>query len=119
MTLETAATSYPVEVSGWDIRTQFFVEHGEMRWDKEGNKFVSLRSPVRDGALVYVRLVSPTGTMGPILMAYKAEIAALQRSRDTFDVRLMPYQRQRAASAMVSSPRDSVVEFIAREKQSF
>lgn len=55
--------SYRVEVSGWDTGENFFVERTLLNWENDGRKEVILRTPLQEGALVFVRLVSePMGT---------------------------------------------------------
>lgn len=51
--------SYAVEVSGWDARESFFVENTDLTWTAEGIKEIRLRRPVREGSIVFVRLIQP------------------------------------------------------------
>jgi hypothetical protein len=52
-------SSYAVEVSGWDLNGAFFVEKTDLKWTAGGIKEISLRQPVREGALIFVRLMQP------------------------------------------------------------
>ncbi len=51
--------SYAVEVSGWDVSEIFFVEKTNLTWAADGMKEVSLRHPVREGSVIFVRLMQP------------------------------------------------------------
>ena len=48
MGVETlTATIYPIEISGWNVDGEFFVERTELRWNEKGEKRVSIREAVR------------------------------------------------------------------------
>lgn len=47
---------YLVEVSGWDLNENFFVEKTMLFWEMDGRKKVLLRTPLAQGTLVFVRL---------------------------------------------------------------
>lgn len=49
--------SYGVEVSGWDASENFFVEQALLDWHRDGTKEVLLRCPLREGCVVFVRLL--------------------------------------------------------------
>jgi len=46
---------YAIEISGWNVSEDFFVEQTELAWDSSAHK-VLLKHPVREGALVFIRL---------------------------------------------------------------
>jgi hypothetical protein len=52
-------STYRVEVSGWDTSRSFFVEKAELEWNDEGWKHVALGRELKDGAIVFVRLLQP------------------------------------------------------------
>ncbi|MGH9738241.1 MAG: hypothetical protein ACRD4X_06590 [Candidatus Acidiferrales bacterium] len=52
-------TSYSVEVSGWDVSETFFVETTDLTWTADGMKEIFLRRSVREGSVVFVRLMQP------------------------------------------------------------
>ncbi|MGB6431871.1 MAG: hypothetical protein WBF06_14905 [Candidatus Acidiferrales bacterium] len=120
MPSEATMAKYSVEVSGWDVDAQFFVERTELFWNGDGDKFVSLRSAVRDGSLLSVRPISHLGLSGPLLMAYQAELAVENETCDwkKFKVRLVPYRRTGSTNAPSNRSLDSFVEFTRHEKQS-
>lgn len=62
MSLQTEATdSYRVEISGWDTSDRFFVERTTLDWGEDEAKRVSLRSIVREGSVVFLRLLQSFG----------------------------------------------------------
>lgn len=54
--LETEESSRPVEISGWDLAENFFVEKTMLRKCHDGSRRVVLCTPLRVGALVFARL---------------------------------------------------------------
>jgi hypothetical protein len=50
---------YPVEVSGWDSSHTFFVEKADLAWSEQTGKRVILRRALRDGSVLFVRLIQP------------------------------------------------------------
>jgi hypothetical protein len=65
-------SSYRVEVSGWDGRENFFVEKTVLEWILEEKEEVSLRTPLREGCVVFVRLLQPLMNSNNFLIAYQA-----------------------------------------------
>jgi hypothetical protein len=59
MDLEGNPNSYAVEVSGWDASEDFFVEKTDLAWTADGMKEISLHHTVREGSVVFVRLIQP------------------------------------------------------------
>jgi len=53
---ETEESSRPVEISGWDLAENFFVEKTMLRRCDDGSRKVLLHTPLRVGALVFARL---------------------------------------------------------------
>jgi hypothetical protein len=53
---------YAVEVSGWDVSESFFVEKTSLAWAEDGMKEISLWHPVREGCVIFVRLMQPVTT---------------------------------------------------------
>lgn len=50
-----AQDRYAIEISGWNLSEDFFVEQSELVWDARAQR-VLLNHPVREGALVFIRL---------------------------------------------------------------
>ena len=54
--LTQQAANYRVEVSGWDAAEAFFLEKTVLYWNTSGQE-ISLRSHLREGTVVFVRLL--------------------------------------------------------------
>jgi hypothetical protein len=68
---------YRVEVSGWDRAENFFVEKTTVDWNQEGKKDIALRAEIREGSVLFVRLLQTTVDVNNIPIAYEAvKIAA-------------------------------------------
>jgi hypothetical protein len=68
----TSINSYRVEVSGWDATDAFFVEKTMLDWSGGEEKEISLRSPMREGAVAFVRLLQQSGKLDSFPIAYRA-----------------------------------------------
>jgi len=68
--------SYRVEVSGWDAKENFFVEKTSLEWSSEDNKSIRLRSAIRPGCIVFVRLLQPLASGAAFPIAYEALTSA-------------------------------------------
>lgn len=64
--------SYRVEVSGWDAAENFFVGKTTLEWAGNGRKEVTLHCPLRQGAIVFVRLLQPISEANSFPIAYQA-----------------------------------------------
>lgn len=62
MDFEGIEHSYAVEVSGWDASENFFVETTGLTWTAEGTKQISLHQRVREGSVIFVRLMQPVAS---------------------------------------------------------
>ena len=54
--------SYSVEISGWDASDDFFVEKTDLTWTADGMKEISLHRSVREGSVIFVRLMQPVAS---------------------------------------------------------
>jgi hypothetical protein len=79
---------YRVEVSGWDLEENFFVEKTDLEWDEIQGKRIRLSRSVKKGAVVFVRLLQPLAATSGYPIAYHAEQHGPEDSRGTFEVRL-------------------------------
>jgi hypothetical protein len=52
-----APATYRVEVSGWDFSENFFVEKTGLEWNGKEKKEIMLSSILREGCVVFVRLL--------------------------------------------------------------
>ena len=64
--------SYRVEVSGWDASENFFVEKTILDWTSEESKEVLLHSALREGSVVFMRLLQPMSGSNNFPLAYQA-----------------------------------------------
>jgi len=92
--------TYPIEISGWNVDGEFFVERAELRWDDTGQKRVSLRETVRDGSVVFARLISRKSECPAVPIAYQAELVPDQRSRGAIEMKLAPCQPRPSESGL-------------------
>lgn len=67
------SATYQIEISGWDRAENFFVEKADLEWSEDHSKKVSLRHELRDGAVVFVRLLASTAPSHALPIAYLAE----------------------------------------------
>lgn len=66
------ATSYRVEVSGWDEKENFFVEKTTLDWSEGTGKKVELRARVAPQAVIFVRLSQQMGGSNGLPIPYRA-----------------------------------------------
>ena len=95
--LETAATYYPVEVSGWDTEHNFFVEKTTLEWSETSGRTILVRRQLQQGALVFVRLAGPLQTAYPL--PYRVKGTQLRGARGMHRVRL---EQMRGEGSQVS-----------------
>jgi|ERR1700688_3282176 hypothetical protein len=69
-----ASSGYRVEVSGWDAAETFFVEKTVLDWEGEGKKEIVVRRSLREGCVVFVRLLQPITTGITFPIAYQTRI---------------------------------------------
>lgn len=67
------ASTYSVEVSGWDHSHAFFVERSELTWSEETGKLLTLSRRLPPGAMIFVRLLQPTDGERAFPVAYETE----------------------------------------------
>ena len=86
------ASTYSVEVSGWDNSHAFFVERSELCWSEETGKQLSLSRRLPPGAMIFVRLLQPTDGDRAFPVAYEAEPLsdALERPQQFRLTRVVP-----------------------------
>lgn len=65
------SSSYRVEVSGWDSSETFFVEKTALTWSQNGEKHIILKSDLREGCVIFVRLLQTTPMVSNIPIAYQ------------------------------------------------
>ncbi len=85
----TVSTSYRIEISGWDLDENFFVEKTELDWSEENGKRVFLRRPLRERAVVFIRLIAPTASGHSLPIAYQAEKVQKAKANGLWEVQLI------------------------------
>jgi hypothetical protein len=68
--------NYHVEVSGWDAKESFFVEKTVLDWKSDDKKAILLRTPIRIGSILFVRLLQPIQNGASFPVAYEALTSA-------------------------------------------
>jgi hypothetical protein len=86
------ATTYSVEVSGWDHSHVFFVERSELSWSEETGKLLTLSRRLPAGAMIFVRLLQPADGERAFPVAYETEAlsSASERSQQFRITRVVP-----------------------------
>jgi len=70
---EPALTTYRIEISGWDKNGSFFVENTDLEWSEESGKRVQMSREVRNGAIIFVRLLQGPVPTSSYPVAYQVE----------------------------------------------
>jgi hypothetical protein len=70
---EPAVTTYRIEISGWDKNGSFFVENTDLEWSEESGKRVQMSREVRNGAIIFVRLLQGPVPTNSYPVAYQVE----------------------------------------------
>lgn len=76
MAPQLESSSYRVEVSGWDSSENFFVEKTALTWTQNGEKQLTLKSDLRQGCVIFVRLLQSTVMLNNIPVAYQTTSVA-------------------------------------------
>ena len=95
---------YRIETSGWDQWDQFFVEECTLEWSESSEKRILLRHDLREGSVLFVRLIPPTAGGESFPVVYRAEkVGPLQadgrREIELSQMRPMPAKAPREATA--------------------
>ncbi|HTU36119.1 MAG TPA: hypothetical protein VMF66_20135 [Candidatus Acidoferrum sp.] len=85
-------SSCGVEASGWDIAGVFFVETTSLQWMGNDDEEVHLRSPLEQGAVIFLRLLHPRQDTTPI--AYRAARVGPRNTEGKSCVHLLPLRRR-------------------------
>jgi hypothetical protein len=102
------SAKYRIEISGWDLAENFFVEKTNLDWSEEDGKRVYLRRPLRDGAVVFVRLIAPTALVRTFPVAHRVEKVSRADGAEMWEVRLVQmHPRFGAPDARRSARRDA------------
>ena len=64
---------YGVEVSGWNSAENFFVEKTSLEWTPDGSKSVRLKTDLRAGTIVFLRLLQHGPASNQFPIAYQTK----------------------------------------------
>jgi len=78
-----------IEISGWDMDNCFFVERTELLWAGHEEKHVQLARSLPEGAMVFIRLLSPESASGSVPVAYQVRAVTPLDSDGHCRMRLM------------------------------
>jgi hypothetical protein len=82
------ADSYRVEVSGWDRSENFFVEKTILDWRNAEKKEVSLRVELKEGSVVFVRLLQTSAIGNHFPIAYQAKKVSAKDADGRFSIQV-------------------------------
>lgn len=101
---------YRVEVSGWDASDAYFVEKTTLDWIGGDDKEISLGPVMRQGTVVFVRLLQQFGTADSLPIAYRAvAVRAGEDGRSLVQLeRLRPRARFQEAVEAAGGPESKV-----------
>lgn len=72
---------YRIEISGWGLDNSFFVERTDLLWTSEGGKQVQLRRALREGTVVFIRLLASEQANDSVPIAYEVrEVVPMDRN---------------------------------------
>ena len=86
--MDEQITMYRVEVSGWDLNEQFFVERAALQWGQGEYRTVLIRQRVRQGALVFIRLLEGVAPSRSFPVAYRARQVIERENGALYEMRL-------------------------------
>ena len=64
---------YPVEISGWNGKEEFFVERCELEWNEDPGKQIALKQSLNGHVVLLVRLLQTADSERSYPVAYNAE----------------------------------------------
>lgn len=98
-------STYRVEISGWDATENFFVEKSELKWDGEGGKEISLSAMVREGSIVFIRLLQPLASENNYPITYHVSSVGSRDARGLIRIGLEPLRPRRSLRSLSFSNR--------------
>ncbi len=88
-------TIYRIEISGWDKSDTFFVENTELEWSEAAGKRVRMSHDVRNGAIIFVRLLQGPDPGNTYPVAYQVESAEQNNNAPTHEFQLIQLNPRR------------------------
>ena len=104
MDTERIASNYRVEVSGWDVAESFFVEKVILELTESGERVVHLKHPLRQGLIVFLRLIESRIDFPALPVAYQVTGVAPGESDGVNRVSLKKLRRHRTNESEASEP---------------
>jgi len=86
--MDEQISMYRVEVSGWDLNEQFFVERTALQWGQGEYRTVLIRQRVRQGALVFIRLLETVAPSRCFPVAYRARQVIERENGALYELKL-------------------------------
>lgn len=95
-----ATRLYPVEISGWDGKEEFFVERCELEWNEQSGKQIALKRTLNDHAVLLVRLLQTADSDRSHAVVYGAErVGKTKSGLHQFRLRMMiPHHNEEESS---------------------
>src|ERR1700730_4160552 len=90
---------YRIEVSGWGLNDAFFVENTELHWTQDGDKKLLLHHAVPEGAVIFMRLLTPESCSSSVPVAYQVEGVKPMNSIGLCEMRLLRLHPRSRAQA--------------------
>jgi hypothetical protein len=85
----TSQGKYRIEVSGWGLNDVFFVEKTDLLWSDSGEKKLLLHHALSEGAVIFVRLMTPETSYGSVPVAYQVQNVNPMNSTGVCEMRLL------------------------------
>lgn len=86
--MEEQLRVYRVEISGWDVNEQFFVERAALQWGQGERRTALIRRRVRPGALIFVRLLQDSAPSCSFPVAYRARQIREREGDEAYELML-------------------------------
>jgi hypothetical protein len=102
--------TYSIEVSGWDLAEDFFVERAHLEWSAGEGEKICVRRPVRTGAVVFLRLIHPTDLGPSFPVAYLVQDVRKFSGTGLWELRLRQLRTRSAARDEFAEEQSEVVE---------
>lgn len=101
---EQTEPNYRVEVSGWDVAETFFVEKVHLELTHAGERVVHLKHPLREGLIVFLRLMESHITFPALPVAYLVAAISPGETDGVNRVSLRKLRHRRTREAETAEP---------------
>lgn len=107
---ERAEPNYRVEVSGWDVAESFFVEKVTLELTQSGERVVHLRHPLREGLIVFLRLMESRISFPALPVAYRVTGVTPDEKEEKSRVSLRKLRHHRTSES--EAPASGAIELL-------